>query len=141
MYIYMHRYVSTPILPSSHFTSRTTTHSSNHTIQTTHTFTMRAAIVPFTFLVALFGQTIFAQSCQPDGGSGFNINVGDLDSVRCCSGCGWNSCRLGDVCCFTLIHQNTRSLVLTLLLQSQGTLYYCPSASGSTCNLQPSICG
>ncbi|RYN16599.1 hypothetical protein AA0115_g12279 [Alternaria tenuissima] len=81
---------------------------------------MRPAIVPFTFLVAIFGQTIFAQSCQPDGGIGFNINVGDLDSVRCCSGCGWNSCRLGD---------------------SQGTLYYCPSASGSTCNLQPSICG
>ncbi|KAH8629776.1 hypothetical protein IG631_14353 [Alternaria alternata] len=59
---------------------------------------MRAAVVPFTIL-AIFGQTIFAQSCQPDGGIGFNINVGDLDSVRCCSGCGWNSCRLGDVCC------------------------------------------
>ncbi|RYN30731.1 hypothetical protein AA0114_g12225 [Alternaria tenuissima] len=75
-------------------------------------------LVPFTVL-ALFGSTAFAQ-CQPDGGIGFNVNTGDLNSVRCCSGCGWSSCRLGD---------------------SQGTLYYCPSASGNTCNLQPSICG
>ena len=87
------RYIS-----SSHFTS-----TNHHTFVKSYksklpTFTMRAAILPFTFLVAIFGQTIFAQSCQPDGGIGFNINVGDLNSVRCCSGCGWNSCRLGDVC-------------------------------------------
>ena len=53
-------------------------------------------LVPFTVL-ALFGSTAFAQ-CQPDGGIGFNVNTGDLNSVRCCSGCGWSSCRLGDVC-------------------------------------------
>lgn len=95
----MHRDVST-----LHFLLALHLNNSSHTRQITrskpsYTFTMRAAIVPFTFLVAIFGQTIFAQSCQPDGGIGFNVNVGDLNSVRCCSGCGWNSCRLGDVCC------------------------------------------
>ena len=98
----MNRYVSTlHFLLPLHLNKPSHTRS-NRTIQTTPTFTMRAAILPFTFLAAIFGQTIFAQSCQPDGGIGFNINVGDLDSVRCCSGCGWNSCRLGDVCLFLL---------------------------------------
>ncbi|RYN61307.1 hypothetical protein AA0113_g6729 [Alternaria arborescens] len=70
-------------------------------------------LLPVTIL-ALFGSTAVT-ACQANGSIGYNFDIQTLASIRCCSGCGYNSCTK--------------------------TLYYCPSASGSTSNLQLSICG
>ena len=64
-------------------------------------------LVPFTIL-ALCGSTAFA-ACQADGGIGYNVDIAKLSSVRCCSGCGYNSCRAGDVCVTLTLEYNSLS--------------------------------
>jgi hypothetical protein len=74
--------------------------------------TMRV-LLPVTIL-ALFGSTAVT-ACQANGSIGYNFDIQTLASIRCCSGCGYNSCTVGDAC-FILIHQNPSPSILTLFV-------------------------